>query len=133
MTNRPARAARYVEPQGNDELARSGRALCGAARQRKLARYVEQQGNDKLARSGCALYAMWSSKAMIIWPARAARYVEQQGNVQLARSGRALWEQQGNDKLARCQQISQRKFGQNEPSIACELTRACRHGERAVG
>ena len=27
MTNRPARAARHVEQQGNDELARSGRAL----------------------------------------------------------------------------------------------------------
>ena len=45
---------------------------------------------------------------MISWPARAARCVEQQGN----------------DKLARWQQISQRKFGQNEPSIACELTKS---------
>ena len=90
----------------------------------QAARYVEQQGNDKLARSGRTLYVMWSSKAMISWPARAARYVEQQGNVKLARSGRALWEKQGNDKLPRCQQISQRKFGQNEPSIACELTKS---------
>ena len=60
----------------------------------RAARYVEQQGNDKLACSGRALYALWSSKAMISWPARAARYVEQQGNVKLARSGRALCEQQ---------------------------------------
>ena len=33
MISWPVRAARYVEQQGNDKLARSGRALCGAARQ----------------------------------------------------------------------------------------------------
>ena len=33
MISWPARAARYVEQQGNDKLARSGRGLCGAAKQ----------------------------------------------------------------------------------------------------
>ena len=42
------------------------------------------------------------------WPAQDARCVEQQGN----------------DKVGRRQQISQRKFGQNEPSMACELTKS---------
>ena len=45
---------------------------------------------------------------MISWPTQAARCVEQQGNAE----------------LARCQQIGQRKFGQKEPSMACELTKS---------
>ena len=61
---------------------------------------------------------------MMSWPARAARYVEQQGKESWpARAARCV-EQQDNDKLARCQQISRRKSGQNEPSIACELTKS---------
>ena len=52
---------------------------------------------------------MWSSKEMISWPARAAHCVEQKGN----------------DKLVRCQQISQRKFGQNEPSTMIHSGTLC--------
>ena len=33
MMSWPAQDARYVEQQGIDKLARSGRALCGAAKQ----------------------------------------------------------------------------------------------------
>ena len=54
MISWPARAARYVEQQGNDTLARSGRAMWSSKAMiswpAQAAHCVEQQGNDKLAR-----------------------------------------------------------------------------------
>ena len=58
MISCPARAERYVEQQGSDKLARSGRDMWSSKAMiswpARAADYVEQQGNDKLARSGRA-------------------------------------------------------------------------------
>ena len=44
---------------------------------------------------------MWSSKAMMSWPARAVRYVERQGKESWPARAALNLERQGNEKLAR--------------------------------